>query len=293
MTPLQLMAAHGERKRYLHGPDINDQPGAGCRCTRCRAANAAAANRRRMAINAGRHQFMVDAEPVRQHVLAIQHAGLSYQRIAQLAGVSREIVGRLLYGSPSTGVPPTRRLPGRTAKALLAVRITQLPPHGWVPAIGTQRRLRALAAIGWSAAQLADQFGAGTTKHPLTQLMRAGADRRVTVATALRVREIYDELWNVDPVTAGAIPGLARLVRDRSASKGWAPPMAWDDDTIDDPAAEPDRGDETARSLALFEDSEELLAEGFTLAQAAERLGISKNTLQTARDRAKRKTVAA
>ncbi|MDN3356040.1 hypothetical protein [Actinomadura sp. DC4] len=289
----KTIPAHGTRKRYLRGPDIDDQPGKSCRCDDCRAANTRGQNRYRLATGSGRRRLRVDAEPVRQHVRALQEAGLSYQRVAQLAGVDRQVIGRLLYGRPSSGEAPTKSMGAAGAKAILAVTVTQLPPHGWVPGIGTQRRLRALSAIGWSVSQLADRFNPGTTKHPLTTLMAAGPDRRVTVATARRVRDIYDELWNVDPVTAGAIPGLAQLVRDRAAAKGWVPPQAWDDDTIDDPAAQPDLGDQTTRAAALFEDSEELLGEGFTLAQAAERLGVAKNTLQAARDRAKRKAVAA
>jgi hypothetical protein len=62
--------------------------------------------------------------------------------------------------------------------------------------------------------------------------------------------------------------------------------MAWDDDASDDPEAVPqgiaDDAVSRDRVTAMVEDSEELLGQGYTLAQAAERLGVSANTLERA-----------
>lgn len=63
--------------------------------------------------------------------------------------------------------------------------------------------------------------------------------------------------------------------------------MAWDDDASDDLEAVPqgiadDAVSRRDRVTAMVADSEELLGQGYTLAQAAERLGVSANTLERA-----------
>lgn len=81
-APTPPAAKHGTSTRYLHGPNQDGQP-KGCRCDACRTANTRQTNRRRMAIETGRHRPMVDAQPVRDHVLALKEAGLPVQRVAQ------------------------------------------------------------------------------------------------------------------------------------------------------------------------------------------------------------------
>ena len=54
------------------------------------------------------------------------------------------------------------------------------------------------------------------------------------VDTAALVRRVYDEM-------SMTLPAHKYVNRQRmiAAAKGWSVPMAWDDDTIDDPAAKP------------------------------------------------------
>jgi transcriptional regulator with XRE-family HTH domain len=207
----------------------------------------------------------------------MQARGLAFERVAQLAGVNPRVVGHLLYGSPAKGLPPARRIRPATAQALLAVRPTDLPSAGWVAAAGTQRRLRALAAIGWSAPRLAERLGMNPVA--LSRLMTRDK-QRVTAITAAKARALYDELWN----TSGPWP----KARTWAAQHGWPPPLAWDDDTIDDPAAQPavpaPKGGR--RSRELWQDSEELRAQGLPLDEVADRLGVNLRTLKRARERA-------
>jgi predicted DNA-binding protein (UPF0251 family) len=51
----------------------------------------------------------------------------------------------------------------------------------------------------------------------------------VTRSTAARVARLYDLL--------SMRPGPSPIAKRRALAKGWAPPLAWDDDTIDDPRA--------------------------------------------------------
>lgn len=272
--------AHGDRNRYLRGPNENNEPGKGCRCRPCKNANNAAQNRRRMDIDSGRQKPLTDAEPARQHALYLVQAGLSYPRIAQLAGIPRDYLNHLLYGKRGTR---TSKMHPNRAAAILAVRPTELPEAGWVPASGTRRRLRALAAVGWPGRIIAEHIGITDRQVSVITAGRAG---RVTVQTAKKTRAVYDRLWNVDPAQAGVAKASVTQTQRRAEKNGWAMPQAWDDDIIDDPAAQPDPVAKTRRSLALAENSEELLRQGFTIAQTAERLGVSRANLDYARFRA-------
>lgn len=111
------------------------------------------------------------------------------------------------------------------------------------PATGLTRRVRALYAIGWTCADQARE--AGVSKQQITRLLR-GDFQRATPATVQRVTTLYRRLsmtvpTDPPPAGRGYVPLHERARRD-AARRGYAPPLAWDDDTIDDPNAEPDLG---------------------------------------------------
>lgn len=94
---------------------------------------------------------------------------------------------------------------------------------------GTQRRLRALQAMGWTLSEIAQQLGEQRTCVEKW----CNEDRTyVYSATAHRVEQVYDRLC----MTVPSGPWAARN-RRMAARKGYAPPLAWDD--IDDPAEIP------------------------------------------------------
>ncbi|WP_141724131.1 helix-turn-helix domain containing protein [Micromonospora carbonacea] len=204
-----------------------------CRCAGCTEANRVYVNRRNRLKVYGRWQPMVEAEPVRQHIRTLGAAGIGWMRAADLAGVSRGCVNRLLYGSTSR--PPCKRVRRETAAAILAVRATtdNLAPGQIVDAAGTRRRAQALAALGWSLSEQARRLG--RTVGNYSQVLTAST---VQLRTAWSVRDLYDELSTVTPP-----PGpTATRTRRWAQRKGFAPPLAWDDDTIDDPSVRPDLG---------------------------------------------------
>lgn len=103
---------HGTRGRYSQDR---------CRCVPCRtAALTYETNRNRQKVY-GRWNAYADAEPVRRHVRSLMEYGIGWRTIAETAGVSHETVKHLLYGKPSRGQQPSRRVLPRTADALLAV----------------------------------------------------------------------------------------------------------------------------------------------------------------------------
>lgn len=217
---------HGTPRRYRHGPDENDRPGAGCRCAACRAATTRAAKILRL-----KGPRLTDAEPVRRHVAAVKASGLPYTSIAKIAQVSYSVLARLMYGAPAAGRPPSARIRKEHARAFLAVRPHQAVTEGRILAAGTVRRLQALACMGWPKPKIGEHAG----MHPdyVGSLARGARGATVTVATAERVRDVYKRLWDADPLADGVSPVKAAQVRTMALKRGWQPPAAWDDDLID------------------------------------------------------------
>ena len=98
-----------------------------------------------------------------------------------------------------------------------------------VPAIGTHRRIQALAWMGWNRAVLCRLLGVERTY--LNSLTDRGA---VQAPTAAMVADLYDQLWDKPCRMPGASSYAAW-----AAKAGNQPPLAWDDHTIDDPDAMP------------------------------------------------------
>ncbi len=279
---------HGTRARYAHGPGPGKGPG--CRCDECTAANRAAARQRDRAILYGRWQPFADAGPAREHVQALARHGIGRRRAAELAGMSAGAMSRLLYGGPGSR-PPTRRIRPQTAAAILAIRPSAdlVAPGVLVDAAGTQHRVQALVAAGWSQAQLAGQLM--TSPGHVGALLR---EDRVTAAMATAVRGLYDRLWSQPPAEDDHPARIAASrARNYAAARGWAPPMAWDDEELDKPDGRPAKGwRRTARTRRpadeLAEDAAELFRQDYTREQAAARLGVTAGGLERAIGRTRR-----
>lgn len=203
---------------------------AGCRCRVCRRANVAYESNRRRQVAYGRWQPFVDAEPVRQHVQRLRAAGMGQKRVAELAGISSNTIAKLLYGAT-----PTRRVRPATAERLLSVTLglDLFRAAALVDATGARRRLQALVALGWPMTELARRMGMAPSTF--SQFMRS---RTVRAVNARRVGELYESMWDqAPPRDTPQRRGAASRARTLARVEGWLPPLAWDDDTIDDPAA--------------------------------------------------------
>lgn len=89
---------------------------------------------------------------------------------------------------------------------------------------GTRRRLQALARVGWTYDHIADELN--VVRSAVQQWTQ---NTRVKRATAAKVDRLY-RAWS-------DTPGPSRPAAHRAELAGWPAPIAWDDDTIDDPAA--------------------------------------------------------
>lgn len=177
---------------------------------------------RKRQIAYGRWRPFVDAEPARQHVLALRAAGMGPVTISRLSGVAHGALGKLIYGDRQRGLAPSKRIRPETEAKILAVEATleHLAPGAKVPALGTLRRVQALVAIGWTIAELARRLDI-----PRLRLDRLDERSHVQAQTARAVDALFRELCMT--------PGPSNRARRAAERKGWPPPLAWDD--IDNP----------------------------------------------------------
>jgi hypothetical protein len=150
---------------------------------------------------------------------------------------------------------------------------------------GAVRRARALAARGWTPQAIETAAGV-----PARDCRRALENRsRLSAAAATRIAAAYEQLWNQQPQ---GTPPDARDYADRA--RRWAPPMAWDDDVIDQPDGRPEdgwkRGTGTAhRAAELVEDMEFVRQHGgyrhASVGEVAMRLGVTRTALEKALER--------
>jgi len=247
-----------------------------CRCRPCRDGSSAYERDRQRRHLYGK-TFYVPADASRDYVRALGDQGMGWKRVARAAGISESVVWKLLYGDPSRNLAPSKRIRPATAQALLAVKL-DLAPGQKVEPTGTGRRLQALVALGWSVGQISSRTGLDRQR-----LDAAIHFRGITTDTRDRVAAAYDELWDQAPPQSNQRERIAySRSRKRAALNGWALPLAWDDDAIDDPRAMPDTAQQKrpGGKRIHLEDVEFLVDHGHTREQIAHRFGVHKSALE-------------
>lgn len=99
-----------------------------------------------------------------------------------------------------------------------------------VDALGTRRRLQALAALGWPTEWIDSSIGRrrGYTSNILS------SRQTVLKSTADLIDSAYESLsMSVPPTDTLPRRQVVSRTRNLAARRGWVPPLAWDD--IDDP----------------------------------------------------------
>lgn len=176
----------------------------------------------------GRKRYVPAAE-TRARLQDLVDAQVPLRAIARAARLSDTVVRHLVAGHHDL---VQRHTADRVA--LLALADVYDQASGNVPSIGATRRVRALMAIGWRKADLQAQ---GVPSGQLVTRARAW----ISVAGWRQTRDVYDRL--------SMTPGPSQACRDRARSHGYAPPLAWDQDTIDDPRASPQMGGGVAGAI--------------------------------------------
>lgn len=253
-----------------------------CRCRPCRNANRDYKAKRTRDQAYGRPARLVDATPAREHLQSLMAAGMGLKRVCEVAGLPHGSVSAIVYGklsrTPGEARGPRRRISRTLSDALLTVRL-DLAAGAKVDGTGTTRRIQALVAVGWSLSKIAAELGV----LPSNFTKVAHGRRDVTAGTRKAVAALYDR-WNLTPPLATKYDLIAyRRSLAYAKARGWLPPLALDDDRIDDPRWTPDSlsTDGPGNRRLHPEDVEFLLDAGCTRAEILSRLSIAPSSLQT------------
>ncbi|MDX5526136.1 hypothetical protein PV677_36315 [Streptomyces sp. DE06-01C] len=199
-----------------------------------RAAHARWASRRREQKRLGVWKPFVPAAPVREHLEKIREAGMPVRATAVRVGLPYTAFEYLVWGDQNN--PPGEMVRTETADLILGYwpTLADFPDGSRIDPTGTRRRVHALETLGFSQKFIADRLGIANSNFARSMVVD-----RVTARVARGVAAQYDLLWNKRPEDFGVKQWVADRTRRMAARQGWAPPLAWDDDTIDNPAAVP------------------------------------------------------
>lgn len=96
---------------------------------------------------------------------------------------------------------------------------------------GTMRRVQGLFALGYTSRDLAPYLD---VSHSRVSQIGVGYWEKVHIETAVKVLRVYNQFSMTRPDT-----WQAKRQRRHAQQVGWVVPLAWDDETIDDPNARP------------------------------------------------------
>lgn len=262
---------HGTRAKYTVEK---------CQCDACREANRLYSGQLMREHLYGRYDRLVDAAPVTEHIRTLQAAGISLQRVAEIVGSGKKTPVQISLGR-------VKRCKKELAAAILAIPVDPVrlgDPGGKVPSVGAVRRLQALCATGYTLTELGSMLGMDV--RDMSSVVNNGNGRdRMKIYRARKIYALYDELWDRPQ-------DKPRAVRF-AAKHGWAPPLAWDDDTIDDPDAVPQLGVQRTERLGMFENLLWIFDNGDGWREAVRRAGYaSPHAARVAAQRAGRMDIA-
>lgn len=206
---------HGTPSRY-QGSRRNDN-WAPCHCNLCRAAWRRACKIRDLRRLRGAPGY-VDRAVVVAHINRLIDSGWNQAAIHKTAGVARRAMWSWLNGSVE-GVQHA------VAARILALRPIPRTPD-LVPAVGTMRRLQALAAMGWPLTRSGIEAGISDTH---ARNLARGCHQQVTSEVARKVDAYYRPRH--------MHPGPSACAKTVARRNGWVTALAWDD--IDDPNDKP------------------------------------------------------
>lgn len=220
---------HGTRSSYVTCK---------CRCDECREAARKDARQYEKQIAYGRSKaHQVDAEPARKHLKRLLRRGWGIRLVAQETGVGVSTLQRVLYGHPSKGVKVAKTVKAESSEKILGFTpIARRKGYAGTKveltdATGSRRRLQGLMVQGFSVPLLAKISGKSSST-----LQKAFSVDALRVETAEAICRLYDDLWDkAAPETTAREKTSVTLAKRHAAANGWLPPMAWDDDRIDDP----------------------------------------------------------
>lgn len=204
---------------------------------------------------------LVDASECVAYVATLRAAGYSMRTIGKMARLDTDTLTNL-------GLWKDGRVRLSTHSKIMAIPFPETILNKGannIPNVGVKRRIQALVAAGYPMRMLAAEFGA-SHQNVGFWLKR----ENVTSETFQKVDELFRRLQ--------LRPGPSKRSMLRAQRLGWAPPLAWDEDTIDDPLAEP-LNPKRPKSEEWIDTYWELRDMGLVEERVAERMGISGEAL--------------
>lgn len=191
-----------------------------CGCDRCRAVGTKARK-----LNSIGLKLRVDATPIRRHLLVLRRT-MSVIDIAAAADLDYTSVWKIASGHRRTVLRTT-------AEKIKAV--TPANGNTLVSSVGSQRRVYALTAMGWTGHEIGRRVGA-RRGNAWANITRVTQGDQITAMLAHEISVVYEEMAKQTPPPG---PGNRRA-QARAQRNKWAPVTAWESVDIDDPAARPD-----------------------------------------------------
>lgn len=167
VTALGKDKPHGTRLKYK----------AGCRCLRCKAANACYEAARAQERATGGWDGLVSAEAARRHVLRLSKQGVGRRALSAASDVAERVIANIRSG---------KQLNIRKSTEERLLRVSDQAPNdgALIGANGAWRQITKLLAEGFSKAELARRLG---YQSPSLQFGKI----RVRARTAARIDRLY------------------------------------------------------------------------------------------------------
>ena len=185
-----------------------------CNCPDCRAIRGRTEKLRRSGKTPTREDSRRQRERARQVLSDLLAEQWSPSAIADAYGIPAATTKRVSYTLASGRM----QLPGWGLARIILAGPVRRPTVGRLPAWPTTRRLRALAAIGWTNADLRARLGFAQS---VVSDAQAGRRSSVSARFAAAVQDLFSELENT--------PGPSAIAARNARAKRWGPPAAWDD----------------------------------------------------------------
>jgi hypothetical protein len=169
--------SHGTRSSYVKG----------CRCNKCRAANAEyIRSRRRVRSGPKENEEVVDATQARQFLQSLSEHGIGRNSVHKASGVGNRLIWNITSGK-------TKRILRSTEERLLAIKTQEALPRGAiVDSEITLQQIDALVREGFTRGDIADRL------HRFSNRLRIGEKNKVRVSSALRINKLYRTLMPDD-----------------------------------------------------------------------------------------------
>lgn len=175
-----------------------------CRCDACRAANRDYERARNRRVTPA----YVGASEARAHLRDLAGAGVGPRSVAIASGLSQSTLGKIIYGEPSRGRGPSKRIRRETHEAVLSVRPEDGPDGSRMPAGPAWDIVGELLGLGWRKADIGRALHGPHAKS--LQIARESVSRKNYRALRALLDQLVPPKNRVDGPADDALPILAR-----------------------------------------------------------------------------------